>query len=82
MRYELRESFRFLRIGDQSTDVPMSYESFFGRGELGGQPTYKNNTMTVPGQAKFPTAAETLGIDLGGIGESMSHLVVSHSSRC
>ena len=54
--------------------------SFLGRGELGGQPTYKNNTISVPGQAKFQTAAETLGIDLRGVGESTSRSVNSPSS--
>ena len=81
MPYGLRE-WSFYRTSDRSADVPMFNGPFCGRGELGGQPTYKNNTMSVPGQAKFQTAAETLGLDLRGIGESMSHLVVSHSSRC
>ena len=39
------------------------------RGELGGQPTYKMQHITVPAKARLQSAAETLGIDLRGIGE-------------
>ncbi|KAH9887085.1 hypothetical protein C8Q73DRAFT_714635 [Cubamyces lactineus] len=46
-------------------------------GELGGQPAYKMDHWTVPGKGRLLTAAETLGIDLRGIGKNEAQQIMS-----
>ncbi|KAI0351664.1 hypothetical protein OH77DRAFT_1461785 [Trametes cingulata] len=46
-------------------------------GELGGQPSYKMQHITVPGKARQLSAAETLGIDLRGVGRNEANQIMS-----
>ncbi|OSD03718.1 hypothetical protein PYCCODRAFT_1476670 [Trametes coccinea BRFM310] len=46
-------------------------------GELGGQPSYKMQHVSVPGNGRLQSAAETLGIDLRGVGKNEANLVMS-----
>ncbi|KAI0744792.1 hypothetical protein C8Q76DRAFT_789276 [Earliella scabrosa] len=46
-------------------------------GELGGQPTYKMQHIAVPAKARLQSAAETLGIDLRGVGMNEARQIMS-----
>ncbi|KAI8972595.1 hypothetical protein BD414DRAFT_469290 [Trametes punicea] len=46
-------------------------------GEMGGQPSYRMQHVTVPGKGRLLSAAETLGIDMRGVGRNEANLVMS-----
>ncbi|KAI0695290.1 hypothetical protein C8T65DRAFT_815119 [Cerioporus squamosus] len=49
-------------------------------GELGGQPTYKMQHISVPAKARLQSAAETLGMDLRGVGEVEARQIMSEET--
>ncbi|RPD60816.1 hypothetical protein L227DRAFT_610909 [Lentinus tigrinus ALCF2SS1-6] len=49
-------------------------------GELGGQTTYKMQHIAVPAKARLQSAAETLGIDLRGMGKTEARQIMSEET--